>query len=145
MGFFLILILKSNRYDCNIKCDLKNDLTPLRHDSRTFLHPVQLTLGIFSHSNLIDIGHFFLTQPSLKLDIFPQSKPWLFEKDSSPVCDMYHHLSSVKFERGSWGPSINYVISVEEEGVRPKDDLLHRPYLIKKRGKGSKIADFETT
>ena len=28
-----------------------------------------------------------------------------------------------------------------------KDDLLHRPYLIKKtkRGGGSKIADFETT
>ena len=29
----------------------------------------------------------------------------------------------------------------------PKDDLLHRPYLIKKTsgGRGSKIADFETT
>ena len=71
MRFFLIPILPSNRYDCKIKCDLKNNLTPLRHDSRTFLHPVQLTLGIFSHSNLIDIGHFFLNHTSLILDIFP--------------------------------------------------------------------------
>ena len=34
-----------------------------------------------------------------------------------------------------------------EEGS-PKDDLLYRPYLIKKTtrgGRGSKIADFETT
>ena len=44
-----------------------------------------------------------------------------------------------------WGPSINYVVSV---GLgSPKDDLLQRPYLIKddKGGRGSKIADFETT
>jgi hypothetical protein len=45
------------------------------------------------------------------------------------------------------GSSINYVVSVG--GGSPKDDLLHRPYLIKKvtRGvrRGSKIADFEVT
>ena len=46
-------------------------------------------------------------------------------------------------------PSINYVVSVGGRGVSPKDDLLSRPYLIKKTtrgvGRGSKIADFETT
>ena len=35
-----------------------------------------------------------------------------------------------------------------ERGGSPKDDLLHRPYLMKKTtrvgGEGSKIADFET-
>ena len=58
---------------------------------------------------------------------------------------------------------INYAVSVKEvcnrgvacslclgrgERDSPKDDLLHRPYLIKKTtrgGRGSKIADFETT
>jgi hypothetical protein len=35
---------------------------------------------------------------------------------------------------------MNYVVSVRE-GVSPKDDLLYRPYFIKK----AKIADFETT
>ena len=32
-------------------------------------------------------------------------------------------------------------------GVSPKDDLLHRPYLIKKttKGGGAKFADFEMT
>ena len=45
------------------------------------------------------------------------------------------------------GSFINYVVSVGEGGS-PKDDLLNRPYLIKKTtsgGRGSKIADFETT
>ena len=31
-----------------------------------------------------------------------------------------------------YGSSINYVVSVGGEGGSPKDDLLHRPYLIKK-------------
>ena len=31
------------------------------------------------------------------------------------------------------------------EGVSPKDNLLHRSYLIKKTTRGPKIADFETT
>ena len=46
------------------------------------------------------------------------------------------------------GPSINYVVSVGGEGGSPKDDLVNRPYLIKKTksvGGGSKIVDFETT
>ena len=46
------------------------------------------------------------------------------------------------------GPSINYVVSAGGEGGKAKDDLLSRPYLIKKTtrgGRGSKIADFETT
>ena len=42
------------------------------------------------------------------------------------MCKIYCHVSSK-------GPSINYVVSV---GGRPKDDLLHRPYLIKKDDKG---------
>ena len=43
------------------------------------------------------------------------------------------------------GPSINYVVSVGGKGSSPKDDLLHRPYLIKKDegGGGAKIADFK--
>ena len=50
----------------------------------------------------------------------------------------------------SKGPSINYVVSVGGGGggVSPTDDLLNRPYLIKKDnkvGRGSKISDFETT
>ena len=41
------------------------------------------------------------------------------------------------------GPSINYVVSVGKgggggRGGSPKDDLLHRPYLIK-RGGGQKL------
>ena len=56
---------------------------------------------------------------------------------------------------------INYAVSVKEvcnrgvacslclgrgERDSPKDDLLHRPYLIKKkRGKWSKITDYEKT
>ena len=45
------------------------------------------------------------------------------------------------------GPSINYLVSVEGGEINPKDNLLHRLYLIKKttRGRGSKIANFETT
>ena len=54
-------------------------------------------------------------------------------------------MSSVKFERGSWGAVHKLCHLGREEGGRPKDDLLHRPYLIKKRGRGSKIAAFETT
>ena len=36
---------------------------------------------------------------------------------------------------------------VRGEGGSPKDDLLHRPYIIKKttRRRRSKIADFDTT
>ena len=33
------------------------------------------------------------------------------------------------------GPSVNYVVSVGG-GVSPQDDLLNRPYLIKKDNKG---------
>ena len=55
-------------------------------------------------------------------------------------------IEGPKIFRGQ-GPSMNYVFSVGGKGGSPKDDLLHRPYLIKKttRGRGSKIADFETT
>ena len=35
-----------------------------------------------------------------------------------------------------YGSSINYVVSVGGEGGSPKDDLLHRPYLIKKTTRG---------
>ena len=34
------------------------------------------------------------------------------------------------------GRSINYVVLVGREGGSPKDDLLHRPYLIKKMTRG---------
>ena len=41
---------------------------------------------------------------------------------------------------------INYVVPVGEGGS-PKDDLLNRLYLMKRQqgGRGSKIANFETT
>ena len=46
------------------------------------------------------------------------------------------------------GPSINYVVLAGGKGGKPKDDLVNRPYFIEKTtggGRGSKIADFETT
>ena len=46
-------------------------------------------------------------------------------------------------------PSINYVVSAGgRKGGKPKDNLVNRPYLIEKTtrvGRGSKIANFETT
>ena len=52
------------------------------------------------------------------------------------------------YDKTSKGPSINYVVLAAGEGGNPNNDLLNRPYLIKKddkAGRGSKIADFETT
>ena len=53
---------------------------------------------------------------------------------------MFRHIVT---DQNAMGPSINYVVLVEWEGVSPKDDLLNRPYLIKKTtsGRGSKIAN----
>ena len=49
-------------------------------------------------------------------------------------------IEGPKIFRGQ-GPSINYVVSVGGKGGSPKDNLLHRPYLIKRRqeGEGQKL------